>query len=79
MEYMRFNQGKICTLSGGSLTLLDKFIYLGSCVSSTESDINMLLAKAGTALDRISIIWKSDLSDKRKCNFFQAAVVSVRL
>ena len=35
-------------------------MYLGSSVSSTERDINMRLAKAWTATDRLSIIWKSD-------------------
>ena len=39
-EYMCFNQrGDISTLNGGSLKLVDKFTYLGSCVSSTENDI----------------------------------------
>ena len=39
----------------------------------------MRLAKAWSANDRLSIIWKSDLSDKIKRNFFQAAVVSILL
>ena len=30
-----------------------------------------------TAIDRLSIIWKSDLTDKMKRSFFQAAVVSI--
>ena len=54
-------------------------MYLGSSVSSTESDINMRLAKAWTAINRLSIIWKSDLSNKIKCDFFQTAVVSILL
>ena len=33
----------------------------------------------GTAIDRLSIIWKSDLTDKMKRSFFQAAVVSILL
>ena len=37
----------------------------------------MGLAKAWTAIDRLSIIWKSDLSDKTKHSFFQAVVVSI--
>ena len=49
-----------------SLKLVDKFVYLGSSISSTESDINMRLAKTWTAIDRLSIIWKSDLSNKIK-------------
>ena len=81
---MRENQscnqeGDISTLNDGSLKLIDKFTYLGSRVSSTESHVNMCLAKIWTAISRLSIIWKSDLSDKIKCNFFQAAVVSVLL
>ena len=37
------------------------------------------LTKAWTAIDRLSIIWKSDLTDKMKRSFFQAAVVSILL
>ncbi len=36
-------------------------------VSSTETDTNTRLAKAWTAIDRLSVIWKSDLTDKMKC------------
>ena len=69
MEYMCFNQtGDICTLNGCSLKLVDKFIY-----------INTWLAKAWTAIDTLSVIWKSDLTDKIKCSFFQAAIVSILL
>ena len=39
----------------------------------------MRLTKAWTAIDRLSIIWKSDLTDKMKRSFFQAAVVSILL
>ena len=46
-EYMCFNQtGEIPTLVGTSLKLVDKFTYLGSCVSSTEKDIETQLTKA---------------------------------
>ena len=57
MEYMCFNQRSyISTLNGSSLKLVDNFTYLGSSVSSTEIDINMRLAKAWTAIDRLSVI-----------------------
>ena len=80
MEYMFFNQtGDISTLSGSSLKLVDKFTYLGSSVSSTETDIDTQLAKAWSAIDRLSVILKSLLTDKMKCSFFQAAVVSILL
>ena len=67
---MCFNQrGDIFTLNGRSLKLVDKFTYLGSSISSTENDLNTWLAKAWTAIDRLSVIWKSDLSDKIKHSF----------
>ena len=79
-EYMCYNQkGDISTLDGTSLKLVDKFTFLGSSVSSTEKDIDTRLTKAWTAIDRLSIIWKSNLTDKMKRSFFQAAVVSILL
>ena len=66
-EYMCYNQtGDITTLDRTPLKLVDKFTYLGSSVASTEKDIDMRLTKAWTAIDRLSIIWKLDLSDKMK-------------
>ena len=79
-EYMCYNQtGDISTLDGTSLKLVDKFTYLGSSVSSTEKDIDTRLTKAWTTIDWLSIIWKSDLTDKMKRSFFQAAVMSILL
>ena len=69
-EYMCFNRrGNISTLKGGPLKLVNKFTYLGGSVSSTENDINVRLAKAWTATDKLSVIWKSDLTDKIKRSF----------
>ena len=77
---MCFNQtGDISTLNGSSLKLVDKFTYLGSSVSSTETDIDTRLTKAWTAINWLSVIWKSDLIDKMKRSFFQAAIVSILL
>ena len=73
-EYMDFNQtGDISWLKGAPLKLADMFTYLGSSVSSTEKDINTHLAKAWTAIYRLSVIWKSDLTDKIKCSFFPSS------
>ena len=75
---MSFNQtGDVSTLNGSSLKLVDKFIYLGSSVSSTETDIDTRLTKAWTAIHSLLVIWKSDLTDKIKLSFFQAAVVLI--
>ena len=59
------------------MKLVDKFTYLESSISSTEKDINTWLAKAWTAIDRLSVIWKSDLTDKIKHSFFQATVMLI--
>ena len=77
---MCYNQtGDIYTLEGTPLKLVDKFTYLGSSVESTEKDIETRLTKAWTAINRLSTIWKSDLTDKMKRSFFQAAVTSILL
>ena len=71
--------GDISTLNRSSLKRVDKFSYLGSSVSSTETDIDMWLTKAWPAIDSLSVICKSDLTDKIKRSFFQAAAVSILL
>ena len=55
------------------------YFSIGSSVASTEKDIDMRLMKAWTDINRLSIIWKSDLTDKMKRSFFQAAVTSILL
>ena len=67
IEYMCFNQ------TGDTSSLK------GSSVSLTETDINTRLAKAWTALDKLSVVWKSDLTDKMERSFFQAVVISILL
>ena len=64
---------------GTPLKLVDKFTYLGSSIESTEKDIDTRLTKAWTAISRLSITWKLDLTDKMKRSFFQAAVTSILL
>ena len=77
-EFMCFNQrSDISALNRSSLKLVEKFTYQGSGVSSTAIDINTWLVKAWTAINWLSVIWKSDLTDKMKRSFFQAAVVSI--
>ena len=69
-----FKQKTTCLQVG-----VDKFTYLESSVSSTEKDINTRLTKAWTAIDKLSVIWKSDLTDKMKRSFLQASVISILL
>ena len=77
---MCINQtGNISTLNDSTLKLVDKFTYLRSSVSSTETDINTRLANVWAANDRILVIWKSDLTYKINHGFFQAATLSILL
>ena len=70
----------ISKLKCNSLILVDKFTYLGNSVLSTKNDINMLLANIWTATDRLSIIWRSDLSNiKKNAFFFDVSVVLILL
>ena len=49
-------EGAISTLSGSSQKLM-KFTYLGSSITSAESDVNMHIEKVWTATNRLLIIW----------------------
>ena len=64
---------------GGRCLCGVKFTYLGSSVSSTEKDIDTRLMKTWTAINKLSVIWKSDLIDKVKRSFFQVTVVLILL
>ena len=64
---MSFNQGgTISTLNGKPLKLVDLFTYLSSNISSTESDVNIHIRTVQTAIYRLSMIWKFELSDEMK-------------
>ena len=77
---MCFNQtGDLSTLNSSYLKLEDKLTSPGNSVSSTGTDIDTRLTKAWTAIDRLSVIWKSDLSDRMKRSFFPTVVVSILL
>ena len=55
-SYIINQDGAISSLSGGSIKLVDQFIYLGSNISSTESDVNIRLGKAWSAIDWLTTI-----------------------
>ena len=46
---------------------------------TTEKDIDTQLTKAWTAIDKLLVIWKSDLTNKMKCSFFKATVILILL
>ena len=68
---MCYNQtGDISTLDGTSL----KLVPGKQCLINRKRHRQAL-----TAIDKLSIIWKSDLTDEMKRSFFQAAVVLILL
>ena len=61
------------------LDLFKRTLALDKNIWNPEKDIETRLTKAWTAINRLSTIWKSDLTDKMKRSFFQAAVTSILL
>ena len=77
-EHISFNQqGTIQTTSGETIKSVESFTYLGSEISSTQNDMKIRIAKAWAALNKMDIVWKSDLPDDLKRSFFRATVESV--
>ena len=75
-KYMCFNEiGDISKLKGGPLKLVDKFTYLGSCVSSNETDINTWLA--WTAIERLSFLPTPQLGQDMTQGQFLSGVYQV--
>ena len=61
----RFIQEEVIfTFRGKPLKLEDQFTYSGYNILSSECDVNIRIGKVWIAIDRLSIIWKSDLSLK---------------
>ena len=57
IESLCFKQeGTIFTLSHKPLKFVVQFIYLGRYISSTEKEVNIRLAKARAAINRLSTI-----------------------
>ena len=79
-EYMCYKQdGQITSSSGKDLKKVDQFTYLGSNISSTESDVNIRIGKAWATVNKLTKIWKSTLPARMKRDFFQATVLTVLL
>ena len=79
-EFMHFKwKVAISALGDRPLKLADKLTYLGSNITSAEINANIHPAKVWTAINRLSIIWKSDLSKKRIQDLFQVMFVAILL
>ena len=75
----RLGRGSIYNNNSKLLKSVEHFVYLGSNISSLESDVNIRRDKVRTAMDRLTTLWKSDISDEIKREFFQEVAVSVLL
>ena len=76
-HFLRKHSSRIVNKMG--LKLVDQFTCLGNNISSIESNTNISISKAWRAIVRLRTIWKSDLCDKIKQDFFQTVVVLVLL
>ena len=57
------------------LWLIDPFTFFCRNISSHESDVTIPIRKTWTTINWLSILWKSDLSEKKR-DFFQTLGVS---
>ena len=81
-EYMGYNQPQRDTMktkAGKILKPVNSFVYLGSQISATEKDFEINRAKAWKVLNGFDSIWKSNLPDNLKRNFFRATVEFILL
>ena len=62
--FICFKEEKAITLSGQPLELVDRFSYLVSNISSTESNVSI-------RIERLWIIWKYNHFEGIKLDFFQ--------
>ena len=55
---------------------IDKMKDKGFKLTKERTRRYPILAKAWTAIDRLSVIWKSDLTNKIKCSFFKPVAIT---
>ena len=67
-------EGDIFSLNDNTLKLVDKFIYIGSYISSTESDLNKPIVKPLNSVDKFSILC---ISDRTKQGYIHTTAVFV--
>ena len=55
------------------------FKYLGSWVDTTSEDMRIRIGSAWSAMNKMDIMWKSNLRRQTKINLFRATIESVLL
>ncbi|XP_015753298.1 PREDICTED: uncharacterized protein LOC107333054 [Acropora digitifera] len=72
-------QVEVTTDSGTQLEVIKDFKYLGAWIDNTEADVKSRKAAAWKACNKLTRIWKSDLSRPIKTSLLTATVESVLL
>ena len=67
----------IKSLPGHDIKYVEEFKYLSIYIGSTQHDVSIRIGSSWAALNSLNIIWKSNLSNKPKRNFFRATVENV--
>ena len=70
-------EGTITAQNGCDLEQVNDFNYLGSKIISLENDIQVRIGSAWSALNKLTLVWKSNLDVSIKREFFRATVESV--
>eukprot|EP00794_Sanderia_malayensis_P000848 gene848-143_t len=79
-EYISIKEhGQILSSSGDPISKSEDFQYLGSWIMTTKRDIEVKIAEAWAAHNKLRTIWNSDMSRRYKINFFRATVESILL
>ena len=78
-EFMVFNQPteSIKSSKGINLKCVSDFKYLGSWIECSKKDSEVRIGLAWSAMNKMSTIWESNLSNDLKIQFFRAAVESI--
>lgn len=78
IEFISFNQGgSICCLDWNKIWQVKDFAYLGSYTHSIDKGLEIRKSKAWSALNKFTCIWKLNLLDNPKCQFFKPNVASI--
>ena len=80
---MHFAPAKCKVLAGEPIEVVDKYIYLGSCISAGDlagNEINLRIEKARVAFSQLRHLWRRrDLSLSVKGRVYRVAMRSILL
>ena len=79
LAYNLRQQGNLTTLDNSKLRKVDDFKYLSSWIDQTKKDLEIRKGEAWSASNKLTAVWKSNLSRDLKICFPRASVESVLL